>query len=47
MKYSNSLIQRVIGYFQREYNLEINKNKAEQYLDSMAEFFACVSKISK
>lgn len=39
-KYSDELVQRIIKYFKVKYNLDITKEKANEYLSSLADFFS-------
>jgi len=38
-KYSQNLIDRLITYFQKKYGISLTFDKAESYLDSLADFF--------
>jgi len=38
-KFSKDLIEKVIVYFLKKYSIELSEEKAEQYLDAIADFY--------
>ncbi|MCK5413276.1 MAG: hypothetical protein KAI57_02770 [Candidatus Pacebacteria bacterium] len=43
-KYSEKLINRLITYIHNNYFIKIDKEQAEIYLDSLADFYSVASK---
>jgi len=42
-KFSQKLRKRIIAYFLQEHKVVITNEKAEQYLDSLADFYLALS----
>ena len=38
-KFSNELKQKLIKYFREKYDVEVSEEKAEQYLEALANFY--------
>jgi hypothetical protein len=43
-KFSQKLREKLIAYFLRNYRVEISQDKADEYLDSMADLYSAFSR---
>ena len=47
MKYTKKLTEKLINYIYVRNNIKISDQQAEQYLDSLADLYLCLSKNNK